>query len=283
MSLALTLVLVGSAQQGLHWAGGFLAGNAALGQAQPIRPTTTAPILTTAPQAPQAPQLRPSMFGSTTAGSSSSAAQSMRATFGQVPGTSGRPGSAATDANGASLLGGNERFLRRNRRAGTFVGTDSSETKDFVGAQSVEGTQQVGPAVGNVVRGNAAPAGSDNAGGRTARAYPPRLAPGFDVPQAATISDSVLRQLRATPGLDPSNQIEVTLAGQTATLRGVVASARDRALIEQLLLFEPGISVVRNDLVVRRPGRASAEGERANPLPVPPPPRAEPTRSAPPK
>ena len=44
--------------------------------------------------------------------------------------------------------------------------------------------------------------------------------------------------------------MQVSLAGRKAVLKGAVKTAHDRVLAEQLLLLEPGVSDVVNQLVV---------------------------------
>ena len=202
---------------------------------------------TIAPQATQATQLSASRLGTT-------AGQPLGGMPGQMFSGASRPGGqgtgAARPADDGSLLQGNERFLRRNRRGRAFVGTDAEKAKEFVGAASAATGEQVPPAVGDV-RLSGANAGTTVVS-KPPRVNDPRLTVGFDVPRAPTvkISAALTRQLKAIPGLNPANQIEVSVAGETATLRGVVVSARDRTLAAQLVLFEPGISAVRNDLLV---------------------------------
>ena len=60
------------------------------------------------------------------------------------------------------------------------------------------------------------------------------------------------------------NLIEVLVAGRTATLRGAVASARQRELAEIVARFSPGIFQIQNELTVRPPPAV------APPVPVPP-------------
>ena len=248
-----TIVRIGLALAAL-WLGGqaaeeWLPGGWSLvrpGFAQVLGPAT----LPAATVAPQAPQLR-------AASGASSAAQGFRLPS-QMFGNSARPGTNA-NANGAtpgaegSMLRGTERFLRRNRRADSFVGTDAKDGHDFVGATSSGDKEQVDPTTG-IPRLSAGNAGVDGSF-RPGRSYPPRLSLGFERPQTsgAAISATLTRLLQKTPGLHPENQIAVSVAGSTATLQGVVASARDRALVEKLVLFEPGISAVRNDLRVSPP------------------------------
>ena len=204
------------------------------------------PALSAAPQAVQAPQLGASKLGAT------APVQPFRGMPGQMFGASARPGAQGAGASrtteSGSLMQGDERYLRRNRRGGAFVGADAE--KAFVGAATAATEEQVPPAVGDVRLPRA------NAGttvvSKPPRVNDPRLTVGFDVPRAQTvkISAALTRQLKEIPGMHPANQIEVSVAGDVATLRGVVASARDRTLAEQLVLFEPGISAVRNDLLV---------------------------------
>ncbi len=167
-----------------------------------------------------------------------------------------RRGSLNTPTAGqseASLLRGNERFLRVNRRTRSFIGNDP-RGRSFVGVSGEGSTGRVRPAAGSVriqtgPTANQTPAGTVN---RSTGMYESRLAVGFEVParDPKEVSAALARQLAAIPGLHPGNRIEVSVEGETATLRGKVASERDRALAEKLILFEPGIAAVRNELKV---------------------------------
>lgn len=173
----------------------------------------------------------------------------------------GQSASNLDDMAGTALRG-NERFLRGNRRSSDFVGSDVRERKAFVGTQQSGAAPVQGPAVGRIVRPRApvVAAAGVAAARRATSIYQPRLALAFDVPQVApdVLTATVARQLAATPGLHPADRIEVSVADGSATLRGVVVSEHDRSLIEAMLLLEPGISNVRNDLKVmplqQRPG-----------------------------
>jgi hypothetical protein len=70
----------------------------------------------------------------------------------------------------------------------------------------------------------------------------------------------------------------VSVEGATATLRGEVASERDRTLAERLVLFEPGIDSVRNELKVRSPSKGPAEYLPPPPSPTNPKPAASGSR-----
>jgi hypothetical protein len=127
-----------------------------------------------------------------------------------------------------------------------------------------------GPAV------NTTPASSVN---RATGAYEPRLAVGFDVPSRPRdrLSEDLTRRLRSVQTLDPSNRIEVSMEGRTAVLRGEVASERDRALLELLIHFEPGVSDVRNELKVRGralPGGREPDAKTPKPPQAPTPPES---------
>ena len=166
---------------------------------------------------------------------------------------------AGGPANRVGVLSGTERFLRENRRPWDFVGASSDDASKFVGAQT-GGEEIVSPAAEDLLPQAAPNANSVNApiagaGARAQRPYEPRLAVGFEVPaqSGAQVNAEMARRLKAIPGLHPANRIEVSVEGGIATLRGEVASERDRALSEQLLLFEPGISEVRNALTVKPP------------------------------
>lgn len=236
--------------------------------------STTPGTLRAAATAPQAQQLPNQSAGGGLRG--------MPGTMFNMP----RPAAAGnTSANSAEagLLKGSERFLRRNRKPGTFVGSDSQDAAGFVGASQATAKPTTAPDDGAgelpLAKPNTLNAASQELLNRSLRSYPPRLSIGFDVPRVSgvTINGALAQQLREIPGLHPSNQIEVSVAGDVATLRGVVASARDRSLAEQLILFEPGISSVKNVLQVRPPPPAPELPLRRespsedSPVPEPPP------------
>lgn len=204
------------------------------------------------------------------------AAAAALATGGEASAQTVRPqslfgsGGSSMSSNEGSLLRGNERFIRGNRRTGNFIGTDARDRRGFVGAQRSGAVQAVAPVAGRIRRApnvNTTPATAIN---RATGAYEPRLAIGFEVPAVAeeAVNARVVRHLQAIPGLHPANRIEVSVEDGTATLRGVVVSERDRTLVERLVLFEPGISAVRNDLKVapelERPAQPAASPARAS-------------------
>lgn len=67
------------------------------------------------------------------------------------------------------------------------------------------------------------------------------------------VSSRFQTRLTNLPGVSLMGPIEVVMDGQTAVLRGTVASENDRDLIARLAVLEPGISEVRNELTVAPP------------------------------
>lgn len=144
----------------------------------------------------------------------------------------------------------NQRFVRGNRSARNFVGADRTETREFVGLE------QAGAAAG-AVRSAVTGAGlsGDNtfavnqplSPAPTTRLYDPKLVIGFEL---APLNANLLAQEISESLSSLSNQISVSVAERTATIRGEVASEEDRRLAEILASFEPGISAVQNDLRV---------------------------------
>ncbi len=74
--------------------------------------------------------------------------------------------------------------------------------------------------------------------------------------------------LEKMPQIAKRSPIQVTVVGETAILRGRVASARDRELAENVVRLEPGVRDVRNELVVEEPSRVAAARAAAPSLPT---------------
>jgi len=177
----------------------------------------------------------------------------------QSVGTSQNRGS---DENEVGILLGNERFYRGNRTVTDFVGRDAQDVQDFVGVQQ---TEAAGVAADTGVRIESAiseellepPAEVDvnlpPPPPSPTSLYSPRLRVGFRFsrPPGDEVSKDLIRRLQASPRLHLTTPLEVSLEGETATLRGEVASPRERTLVELLVSFEPGISKVENELTVK--------------------------------
>ena len=193
-------------------------------------------------------------------------------------GTSGGGSGSAT--GGVGTLNFNERFIRGNRRSDSFVGGDARDRRGFVGSQQGGQTGRVRPVV--IMPRSSAPDANRtaSAAGRTrSGVYEPRLSIAFDVtrPTEEAVAQNLVHLLMASPGFQSGGRIEVSVAGATATLRGEVASERDRSLAERLILFEPGIDSVRNELKVAR--LPQAPGEYLPPQPAPKDPKKPATGS----
>ncbi|NUQ62405.1 MAG: BON domain-containing protein [Pirellulales bacterium] len=78
---------------------------------------------------------------------------------------------------------------------------------------------------------------------------------GFEVnrPTVDRTGARLSRQLTASPRIERLSPIQVQVQGQTAILRGAVASDYDRRVAEQVVRMEAGIRDVRNELTVPRP------------------------------
>jgi osmotically-inducible protein OsmY len=181
------------------------------------------------------------------------------------------------DANVGTVTG-NERFVRGNREGSSFVGTDSRESRNFVGSQNASpatsGSTLTAPVrIEQAPDANRATRASASRGPRGGL-YRPRLAVSFSHPplssqQAATtraqqVAALLARQLDSAFA-DRSRSIEVSLEGGKATLKGVVPSEHERSLAGLLALFEPGISEVENELVVKPPASRGREAGPASP------------------
>jgi hypothetical protein len=161
------------------------------------------------------------------------------------------------------------RFIRGNRKATAFVGADTGEGQRFVGSEQAVTGEEVRSAVDNLTVEMAPDANLTAKPVMPPRVqmYAPRLRVAFDYTGEleGEVNSRLTGRLEKTLPGGASNRIAVSVAGDAATVRGAVASERDRKLAELMLLFEPGIARVRNQLQVR-----PAE------LPQPPPPTPDP-------
>jgi hypothetical protein len=154
---------------------------------------------------------------------------------------------AALENQGVGTLR-NQRFLRGNRSARNFVGTDRTDA-EFIGAQQAGAGINVRSAVTSVNTGSGdGQVNQPLTRGGANSLYEPRLTIGFpyDGPPREPLLGRLSERLQRQVG----PQVAVSLAGRTATLRGAVGSAEERELAELLTSFEPGISDVQNDLRV---------------------------------
>jgi hypothetical protein len=75
-----------------------------------------------------------------------------------------------------------------------------------------------------------------------------RIGPGVTGPAVSAVR--LQGRLANNPRVKAMGSVAVAVEGQTAVLKGSVASVHDRQLLEKLLLLEPGVSEVRNELQV---------------------------------
>ena len=177
---------------------------------------------------------------------------------------------AGKETGGVGTVNFNERFIRGNRKPGNFVGGDSKDRRGFVGSQQGGQSGRVRPTI-TPVHSSAPDANhtAPAAGHSRSGVYEPRLSIAFDVtrPSEQAVAQGLARQLLASPEFHSTSRIEVSVEGAIARLRGEVASERDRALAERLILFEPGIDSVRNELKVSARPKRPAEYLPSQPVP----------------
>ncbi len=179
---------------------------------------------------------------------------------------------AADDEDSVGAITGNERFLREAREATDFVGAGAREG-GFVGGQSAVGETEIRSAIeGDLVREAVDPAinRQRNLPQLPTGMYAPRLRLGFTpatIPLPA-MEQAVTERLTMLETIRPTRPIEVSMAGRTATLHGAVGSEHEKRLAGLMLLFEPGISKVENELEVGPPS-ADWPAPQSQPASVP--------------
>jgi hypothetical protein len=235
-------------------------------------------------------QYTQSQFGSSMGGMQQSSFGGGTSTYGSFGnrtlggGVSGRSTAGGSTSQGTPSLQtlqqdaggvqGNERFLRQNRQ-GAFVGAD---TADAGNARSIQAQGQAasglnslfGPqgAFSQFSRMNRQDFNNQNQNQGPGR-KPLRFRISADIATSnvssspTTVSREFEARLKKIPAMAKAGSIQVTMQGRTAVLTGSVKSERDRELAEGLAMLEPGISAVRNELVV------DASGPTAEELPAP--------------
>jgi hypothetical protein len=164
-----------------------------------------------------------------------------------------RPQAQTPESMEEGLLLGTERFLRENRAATEFVGSDKNEVSKFVGQVNAgEQTMNVAPAIDPLNRPDLS-----NLINRPARMRRPNgpldppLVLGFQL-EPETIARHVAKAQKSighSLSVRFESQIEVLVEGQTAILRGEVRDAEQSRLAEIIAQLEPGIASVRNELI----------------------------------
>ncbi len=152
----------------------------------------------------------------------------------------------------AAVVTGSEKFVRGNRTAGDFVGAAAAGEATFVGAALAPTTAVALGSVAGLVE-EAAPRVNVPRTRTVAGIYAERLTVAFEplanegirLPFRTTLSEP-LSQIATNRGF------EVTLSPMDSSvlLRGTVESPRQKRIAELLVLFEPGIGTVTNELRV---------------------------------
>ena len=193
-------------------------------------------------------------FGSRSSGGSVTSGRSS-ASFGS---RSGLGSSGGFGTSTAGQVQGNERFVRGSRQPGEFVGSAGNAAAGsggFVGSQmagaSPGGSQSIRglSSLGNRGGGNQ----SNRSSRRSRDEVRASVRLGFSVVRPPAAIDVVPRlRLQMEKIIQPraNSPIRVEVEKGTATLRGAVASAHDRAIAERLVLLEGGIWKVKNELTV---------------------------------
>jgi hypothetical protein len=162
------------------------------------------------------------------------------------------------------------RFVRGNRQAGEFVGNNTSqEAQHFVGGvQDDTGIGNYTPSGGytspmtseggypnsrqNPNRNQQGQAGLARQNTTSVRTTF-RAAFNYAQPGSNQLSTSLTRRLAKTPTIRPQTPLQVEVQGRTAILRGVASTEHDRSLAAEMVRLEPGIELVRNEIVVENP------------------------------
>ena len=200
-----------------------------------------------------------SMFGSRTLGGTS--AGGGRTSF-------GTPGSQVEQAmSGAGELTGSERFVRGGRQPGQFVGSDTGDMSQTIFGNAAGGGNAGGPdlsGLANLANRNAN-RGRTGGGqsGQNRVSYSTGLKVGFEyrLPTAPALSSRIEERLAKMSLGEDYGPLEVTLEGRTATIRGVVATRRERDLVGHLVRMEPGISTVENEVTLPSPSDLPVPGQ----------------------
>jgi hypothetical protein len=154
----------------------------------------------------------------------------------------GTTGSAFATGTGGSIFG---------EGAGGVAGTNSLNTLGTLGALGFGRTG--GGAGGFGGRGQQGLNQLGNTGTSTPIRVPIRLSAelsSFRAASQTTRATAFEKRLTKLPGFAKTSSVSVVLEGRTAILQGAVATERQRGLIQRLVMLEPGVSGVRNDLTV---------------------------------
>ena len=174
-------------------------------------------------------------------------------------------------AEAVGQITGDERFLRENRAAGQMVGGTTAGVGNLAGqdAQAANINRNVPRGTTNVFgqRGGLNPQQQfggwnqlQNFARNTGRAGTPRalrvpIELGFTGPVATLGAnpERIQSRLDRIPQIREMGEVRVQMEGRVAVLQGQVATPQERDLVARMMLLEPGIGDVRNELEVTGP------------------------------
>jgi hypothetical protein len=190
-------------------------------------------------------------FGSastSTFGNSSSSSQGGQASAALEQ--TGQITSEAAIDRGTGFVGGDSSDTFNLRNAPTSGASTGASARGTSGMSAMGGRGGTG---GRGGRGGQTGLNNNNTRntGRTALRIPFRL--GFEMPRvpAPVLTASVQRRITKLPGLEAGNKVVVVIEKDTAVLQGTVTNSDQGDLIAGLMLLEPGVYKVRNELVVK--------------------------------
>ncbi len=197
------------------------------------------------------------LIGNRPVSSPTSSSQQRPANNTNTPGMgSGLTGGLSPLSPTLTLQNGPKRYLRGNRSRLDFVGSNRTDLSGFVGSEQALGVGGV-PSAADSLRLET----TRNA--KTNKPLPAQPAKGMYYPRLEIAFDIAPSQGELLPVGDASmdirervaqvsgGSVNVMMSGNTAILRGTVSSVRTSELLTQLLTFEPGVSSVKNELVVK--------------------------------
>lgn len=182
---------------------------------------------------------------------------------------------SGTSTSGTSTSGTStsDNLLRSSRGAANFVGADANDNRNFLGYTdtSSSSSSNTGLRRSTTSRTNANSTQRTSYGtGRnrqSAEMIRPTLQVGFDYrdPSSQALTPKLASHLAKAPFLHNLPPIDVVVNQGTVTLKGVVRTEHDRILVEQLVLQEPGVRQVENQLNVAATDSPTPSPNRAAP------------------
>jgi hypothetical protein len=163
-------------------------------------------------------------------------------------------GQQMTALESAGSVDETRRFVRGQRAANNFVGSDRDEAAAFIG--NVQATND-GEVTDSVTGLREQPTARVNRARvrKTTGLYAARLSPNF-ARQPQQSGHAVVRPAysAALNSLSEQRGFQISLSPtrRSAILTGTVQSEHDRQIAELLVMFEPGLENVKNDLQVVR-------------------------------